>query len=232
MVHRPHTVAFDVVETLMTLEPLRPRFVDLGLHESALERWFDRMLRDGMALTLAGDYQPFPVVAASALHIVGAGRLSDGEVQYVLNGLATLPAQDDAHASMRLLAEAGISVVCLSNGNRSSTEAFLARSGLDEFVDQVITVADVRAWKPSPVVYQHALSVIGRPAQDVALVAVHGFDCHGAHAVGLTTGWSRRLEKRYPDIYTPADVIGDDLVEVASEIVALPLRPSKADCAD
>ena len=54
-----------------------------------------------------------------------------------------------------------------------------------------------------------------------ALVAVHAFDCHGAHAVGLTTGWARRLEKHYPDLFTRADVIGDDLVEVASGLVAL-----------
>lgn len=219
--HRPHTVAFDVVETLMTLEPLRGRFVEIGLHTSALERWFDRMLRDGMALTLAGDYAPFPSVAESALRVVGGGRLGDDDVRYVLDGLATLPAQDDAREAMRLLVEAGMSVVCLSNGNRESTEAFLDRSGLDGFVDQVITVADVQVWKPSPAVYAHALSCIGRPAHDVALVAVHAFDCHGAHAVGLTTGWARRLEKHYPDIFTPADVIGDDLVEVASGLVAL-----------
>lgn len=221
MVHRPQTVAFDVVETLMTLEPLRRRFVEIGLHPSALERWFDRMLRDGMALTLAGDYEPFPSVAESALRVIGAGRLCDDEVHHVLDGLATLPAQDDARESMRLLVEGGISVVCLSNGNRDSTEAFLGRSGLDGFVDQVITVADVQMWKPSPVVYEHALSVIGRSAHDVALVAVHAFDCHGAHAVGLTTGWARRLEKHYPDIFTRADVMGDDLVEVASGLVAL-----------
>ncbi|WP_246633553.1 hypothetical protein [Pseudonocardia nigra] len=55
MVHRPHTVVFDVVETLISLEPLRRRFVEVGLHASTLERWFDRMLRDGMALTLAGE---------------------------------------------------------------------------------------------------------------------------------------------------------------------------------
>ena len=60
VVHRPHAVAFDVVETLMSLEPLRPRFVDVGLPESALERWFDRMLRDGMAVMLTGDYATSP----------------------------------------------------------------------------------------------------------------------------------------------------------------------------
>ncbi|MCY7340679.1 MAG: HAD-IA family hydrolase [Pseudonocardia sp.] len=224
MVHRPRTVAFDVVETLTSLEPLRGRFVEIGMDASTLERWFDRMLRDGMALTLAGDYEPFPVVAASALRVIGGGRLGDGDVQHVLDGLATLPAQPDAEQAMQVLADAGVAIVCLTNGVRESTEAFLGRTGLDRFVDQVISVTDVRMWKPPRAVYEHALARIGRPAADVALVAVHAFDCHGAHAAGLTTGWAGRLERHYAEIFTRADVIGDDLVEVARGLVDLPDR--------
>lgn len=58
----------------------------------------------------------------------------------------------------------------------------------------------------------------------MALVAVHAFDCHGAHAAGLTTGWASRLELRYPDVFHPADVYGDDLVAVAEGLLALPAR--------
>lgn len=224
MVLRPHTVAFDVVETLISLEPLRRRFVEIGLPASTLERWFDRMLRDGMALTLAGDYAPFPEVARAALRVVGGGRLSDDDVAHVLDGFATLPAQPDAEQAMQVLRDSGVSVVCLSNGARDATEAFLERSGLGRFVEQVISVADVRMWKPPRAVYEHALARIGRPADEVALVAVHAFDCHGAHAAGLTTGWAGRLERHYAEIFTRADVIGDDLVDVARALVALPGR--------
>lgn len=222
MVHRPHTVAFDVVETLISLEPLRARFVDVGLPDLTLERWFDRMQRDGMALTLAGDYEPFPAVAAAALRVIGGGRLSDDDVAHVLDGFTELPAQPDAEQAMRVLTDAGVAVVCLSNGARETTEAFLGRSGLDRFVDQVIATSEVRMWKPPRAVYDHALSRIGRPAHDVALVAVHAFDCHGAHAAGLTTGWAGRLERHYTEVFTRADVVGDDLVEVARGLVALP----------
>lgn len=222
MVYRPQTVVFDVVETLISLEPLRGRFVEIGMPASTLERWFDRMLRDGMALTLAGDYEPFPAVAASALRVIGGGRLGDDEVSHVLDGFATLPAQPDAEPAMSALVDAGISVVCLSNGARESTESFLERSGLDRLVNQVVSVADVRMWKPFRAVYDYALSRVGRPAADVALVAVHAFDCHGAHAAGLTTGWAGRLEGHYATIFTPADVIGDDLNEVATRLIALP----------
>lgn len=221
---RPRAVLFDVVQTLMSLEPLRARLVAVGLPSHTLDRWFDRMLRDGMALTLVGEYQPFPVVAEAALRVVGEGRLSDDAVSHVLDGFAELPAHPDAPPALRALAEAGISIGCLTNGAAESTRAFLGRCGLAPLVDQVISVAEIEMWKPPPRVYQHALHRLGLPAHEVALVAVHAFDCHGAHAVGLSTGWAARLEHHYPDIFTRPDVTGEDLVEVAAGLLDPPER--------
>lgn len=123
---------------------------------------------------------------------------------------------------MQALRDGGIAVVCLSNGAQETTEAFLDRSGLDGYVDLVISVADVGRWKPPPQVYRYALDRIGRPAPDVALVAVHAFDCHGAHAAGLTTGRAARHEIHYGEVFTRADVVGEDLVDVAKGLAALP----------
>lgn len=67
---RPVAGAFDVIETLMPLEPLRERFTAIGLPAGLLELWFTRTLRDGIALAATGDYAPFGEVAAQALRIV------------------------------------------------------------------------------------------------------------------------------------------------------------------
>ncbi|SFS99318.1 haloacid dehalogenase type II [Saccharopolyspora flava] len=219
---RPRVVAFDVVETLMALEPLRPQFAEAGLPPELVERWFDRLLRDGMALSLAGDYADFPTVAASTLRTLSRGRISEDGVAHVLAGFGALPAHPDAEPAMRVLTEAGISVVCLSNGTAETTSAFLERTGLAHHVEQVISVAEARSWKPPVHVYEHALERIGRAPHEVALVAVHAFDCHGAKRAGLTTGWAARLEGHYAEVFTPADITGDDLVQVTQELTALP----------
>jgi 2-haloacid dehalogenase len=221
---QPRVVLFDVVETLMSLEPLRQRFADAGLPRELLERWFDRLLRDGMALTLAGDYEPFPRVAAAALRTLTRGEISDDAVAHVLGGFAELSAHPDAEPAMRLLAEHDIRVVCLSNGAAQTTRDFLDRAGLASYVEQVLSVADVHSWKPPARVYHYALEKTGAEANQTALVAVHAFDCHGAHRVGLTTGWASRLEGHYADIFAPADVVGTDLVEVAHGLLAF--RPA------
>jgi 2-haloacid dehalogenase len=219
---RPSAVAFDVVQTLMSLEPMRARLTAAGLQESMLERWFDRILRDGMALTLAGDHVPFPALAANTLRALAAGDIDDRIVDDVMTGFAELPAQPDAEPAMRLLIEAGVRIVCLSNGPEYSTVDFLRRSTLDRHVEQVISVDAVRRWKPSPEVYAEALRRIGLPAAEVALVAVHAWDCHGARRAGLTTGWASRLEGRLPEHFERPDVIGRDLVEVVQRLLALP----------
>lgn len=222
MPSRPSVVAFDVVETLMSLEPLRQRFADAELPPELLERWFDRLLRDGMALTLAGDYEPFPRVAAAALRTLTRGEISDDAVEHILAGFSELPAHPDAEPAMRLLTELGIRVVCLSNGAARTTQDFLDRTGLASQVEQVLSVADVHSWKPPARVYHYALEKTGAAAEQAALVAVHAFDCHGAHRVGLTTGWASRLEGHYAGIFARADVVGTDLVEVARGLLALP----------
>ncbi|GAB3685860.1 haloacid dehalogenase type II [Saccharopolyspora tripterygii] len=219
---RPRTVAFDVVETLLSLEPLRPRFADAGLPPELLERWFDRLLRDGMALTLAGDYANFPAVAAASLKTLARGDLDDDTIAHVLAGFHDLPAHPDVEPAMRALSDAGISMVCLSNGTAETTTGFLEHNELDHHVDQVISVADVHSWKPPVRVYEHALHEIGRASHEVALVAVHAFDCHGAKRAGLTTGWADRLEGHYSEVFTPADVVGGDLVDVVQQLAALP----------
>lgn len=221
MPSRPRVVAFDVIQTLMSLEPMRARLSEAGLPGSMLERWFDRILRDGMALTLAGDYEPFPVLAASTLRTLAAGDLDDAAVEQVLAGFAELPEQPDAEPAMRMLTEAGISVACLTNGPARSTEDFLRRSTLDRYAEQVISVEDVRSWKPAGSVYANAVKHLGQPAEDVALVAVHAWDCHGAKRAGLTTGWASRLERSFPEVFERPDVTGADLVEVARGLIEL-----------
>jgi hypothetical protein len=82
MASRPSAVAFDVVETLMPLEPLTARFERAGLPASALREWFRRLLLYGVGLSAAGDYVPSPDVAAEALRAVSGYRLPGQEGRY------------------------------------------------------------------------------------------------------------------------------------------------------
>jgi len=218
---RPAVVAFDVIETLMSLEPLRARLTDIGQPPGLLEAWYTRTLRDGMALSATGDYVPFTEVAETALRGLTHYTVSDEQVAAVMAGFGELPAFPDALPAMTSLSEAGLRVACLTNGSAYLASSFVNRSGLGALVDRVISVGEVYRWKPAGVVYRYATEVMGTTPDRMALVAAHDWDCHGAKRAGLTTGWVSRKSGGFGAPFAPPDVVGEDLTEVAAKLLAL-----------
>lgn len=216
--HRPDVVAFDVVETLFSLAPVEDALRPLGV---PLPLFFTRLLRDGFALAAAGGHQPFREVAASALRGLAPGG-DDVDRQAVLDAFGHLPAHLDAAPAIERLVDAGVRVVTLTNGGAETTGRLLASAGLDRHVDRVISVDEAGRWKPAAQPYLHAASLLGRPPAEVALVAVHSWDIHGARRAGLVTGWCSRTEGTFPAVFERPDVTGADLVDVAGGLLRLP----------
>jgi 2-haloacid dehalogenase len=221
MTHRPAVVAFDVIETLMSLEPLRERLTTIGQPPHLLEAWYTRTLRDGMALSATGDYTPFNDVAEAALRGLTGYTISDEQVAQFMTAFGELPAFPDALPAMSALTEAGVRVACLTNGSAYLTSSFVNRAGLGSMVDRVVSVGEVYRWKPSQVVYLYAAEVLDVPPGRLALVAAHDWDCHGAKRAGLVTGWVSRKSGGYGAPFEPPDVVGEDLTEVAHKLLAL-----------
>ena len=221
MTRRPAVVAFDVIETLMSLEPLRARLTGIGQPPGLLEAWYTRTLRDGMALSATGDYVSFGDAAETALRALTQYTISDSQVASVMAGWDELPAFPDAVPALESLVQAGVRVACLTNGTSYLTSSFVNRTGLGSLVDRVISVEEVYRWKPAGMVYQYAVSVMNVPNDRMALVAAHDWDCHGAKRAGLTTGWVSRKSGGYGAPFAPPDVTGEDLVEVAAKLLAL-----------
>jgi 2-haloacid dehalogenase len=219
MSRRPAVVAFDVIETLASLEPLRARLTETGQPPGLLEAWYTRTLRDGMALSATGDYAGFTEVADAALRGLTHYTISDDQVAYVMAGFDELPAFPDALPAVTQLAEAGLRVACLTNGSASFTSSFVERAGLR--VDRIISVGEVYRWKPASVVYLYAAEVLGVSPDRLALVTVHDWDCHGAKRAGLTAGWVSRKAGGFGVPFAPPDVRGEDLTEVAAKLLAL-----------
>jgi 2-haloacid dehalogenase len=219
--YRPAVVAFDVIETLMSLEPLRERLTEAEQPPHLLEAWYTRTLRDGIALSSTGDYVPFSDVAEAALRALTGSSISDERVAHIMAGFGELPAFPDAVPAVTRLCDAGVRVACLTNGSAYQTSSFVNRSGLGELVDRVVCAGDVYRWKPAPVVYLYAAEMLDVPPDRLALVAAHDWDCHGAKRAGLVTGWVSRKSGGYGAPFEPPDVTGEDLTEVASRLLAL-----------
>jgi 2-haloacid dehalogenase len=142
-------------------------------------------------------------------------------LQEIVASFAELDPHPDVEPAIRRAVDAGIDVIALTNGSADTTRTLLERAGLEGYVRDVVSVGDIQRWKPAPEIYRHAAKTCQVKLEQIALVAVHGWDTHGAHEAGLVTGWVSRLEGRYAPIFAPPDVMGDDLVEVVDALVAL-----------
>lgn len=221
MADRPNVVLFDVLETLINLDPLAARMEAVGQPATILQPWFLRFQRDAMALTLAGDTAPFEALARESLRTETKYTLSERDIEYVIEGFSTLPTFDDAAPALKKLSEAGVSVGCLTVNNPDKTRRFLEGAGLSGLVDHVVTSQDAGIWKPHPEIYRFAAKRLGTPIERLALVAAHAWDCHGAKRAGAVSGWCSRLEYKPGDVFLPPDVTGDSLVEVADKLLSL-----------
>jgi 2-haloacid dehalogenase len=219
MVVPPDVVAFDVIDTLFSLASLEPALVAAGGGPSTLELWFRRLLADGFALTAAGDYRSFSDVAKASLRSV-LPDAHDNDLDAVVAGFTELDAHPDSAPAMGRAVE-GARVVVVTNGSARSTRVLLERSGLDAFVDSVVSVADTKAWKPTAAPYLHAAAVVDVPPERLAVATVHPWDVHGAYRAGLSTGWCNRDGRRYPAIFHAADVHGPELLSVVEGLLGL-----------
>lgn len=219
---RPRAVLLDVFETVLRVDALRSRFVDVGRPEHECELFFTRTLRDGMALTLAGGVRPFAEVARAALRTTTGHTLSDPALDHVLEGFRELPPHEDAEPALMALARARIPVHALTHGSVEVASAALDAAGLRTYLRGLLSTEQIRSFKPPGRVYHWACQQIEVPADRVALVAAHWWDVHGAVRAGLVGALATRLEGGVPDIAARPHVVGERLDDVVKHLLDLP----------
>ncbi len=199
----PRFVVFDVMGTLFDLSSLRAKLDELGAPEAALQAWFGKLLHTATALTLSGQFRPFKEIADPTLRSTLAQLgVDDARAGDVLKALGELDPYPDAHDAFARLEQAGVDAVTLTNGGEEHTRGLLARARLAEAVELVITVDEVRAYKPHAAPYHQAASRLGLTLDRITLVAAHGWDVIGARSAGMDAVWVDRLERRWPFLTT------------------------------
>lgn len=221
---RPRAVVFDVNETLTDLTPLEEVFSRLGLGDTLLSWWFAVLLRDGFALTAAGDAAAFGELIVAALDEVAAasGRnLPDRAGAEVVDAFGRLPLHPDVEPALERLRSAGVPAFALTNGSARPARRILEAAGVVDLFADVLSVDEVGHWKPRPEPYHYAAQVAGVSPVQVALVAVHPWDIHGAACAGLMTGWVNRVGRPFPAAFREPLVQSRDLDGVVVRLLAL-----------
>ena len=180
---RHSVIVFDVNETLSDMSPLADRFAETGAPASLAKLWFATLLRDGFALTAAGDNKAFAEIGAEALRglLDGADLTMEtrAAVNHIMQGMADLDLHPDVPAGVSALKAAGYRLVTLTNGSAGVAEKLFTDAGIRDSFDRLLSVEDAPAWKPARGAYDHAATACGTDPEHLLLVAVHPWPQRG-----------------------------------------------------
>ena len=156
--------------------------------------WRQKQLEYTWLRTLMGRYEDFWAVTEAALRFalqrlgIGAGEDAIRRLMEAYLSLATFP-----EVSTALAALAATPLGILSNGSPRMLEAAVRSSGLDKTFRHALSVDAVKAYKPSPAVYELGTRAFGLPAEEILFVSSNAWDVAGAKAFGYRTCWCNRL---------------------------------------
>lgn len=205
-------LAFDLYGTLVdpiAISSELGRVLGGSDSREAATLWRLKQLEYSFRLTAMSHYEDFRWVTWRALDFALASvgvSLPDEQARRLVELYDHLQPFPDAVPALRALAGMGYELAVFSNGTPVMIGNCLENSGLAGFFSQRISVDEVRAFKPSPAVYQHAAERLSRPAGQIRLVTSNAFDSVGASAAGMRTAWVNRSGAPFDTIGQPPDL--------------------------
>jgi 2-haloacid dehalogenase len=191
---------FDAYGTLFDFASAAARCKDvLGDKAAALTTlWRDKQLGYSWLRGLQGRHADFWQVTGDALdYALETLGLADPALRQRLMALyLELEAFPEVPEMLRQLKGRGFATAILSNGSPAMLDAVVAKAGLGDLLDAVLSVEAVGVFKPHPKVYQLALDRLGRKASEISFQSSNAWDAHAASAFGMRVVWCNRYGQR------------------------------------
>ncbi|MBD3641399.1 MAG: haloacid dehalogenase type II [Marinobacter sp.] len=213
-------LAFDVYGTLVDpmgmSDLLRQEAGDQA--ESVAALWREKQLEFSFRKGLMKAYEDFGVCTRQALRYAMATRkleLSQEREDELMAAYLALPAFDDSLPALQTL-KGKYPLFAFSNGSYPALEKVLGHNNLLEQFDGLVSVDDIKSFKPDPAVYTYARRATGAWDQPLCLVSSNAWDVIGARAAGLQAIWVQR---------DPDKVFEDWGIEPSAVITSLSALP-------
>src|SRR6202521_670396 len=181
---------FDVFSVTALCEQLFP-----GGGNQLAQIWRAKQLQYSLLRTTMGRHRDFWGLTEDGL--VWAAKnlqldLAVDKKKQLMHAYLSLAAFADVRPGLDALRKDGIKLAILSNGEPKMLEAAARSAGIRELLDDIISVEDVKAFKPSPRVYNLAPErmKVGNP--ELGFISANNWDICGGASAGLRTFWIQR----------------------------------------
>ena len=216
---------FDVNETLLDLETIRPTFDRIFDDPAAMRLWFADLITYSEALTLAGVYVPFTDIGAAVLRMLAATRgiaITDADAAELTDRFASMPPHPEVPAALRRLRDHGFRLFTLTDNTLEISGRQLEQGGDHRPVRAPIQRRRDRA---APQAGAGGLPLGGRANSrldpgDICLIACHVWDTLGALAAGWQAALILRKGNAPLDVGPQPNYLGDDLDAIADQLIA------------
>jgi 2-haloacid dehalogenase len=188
---------FDVFSVTALCEQLFP-----GKGNQLAQIWRFKQLQYSLMRSLMGRHRDFWGLTEDGL--VWASKnlqldLTADKKKQLMDAYLSLAAFPDVKPGLDALKKQGIKVAILSNGEPRMLEAAAKSAGIRDLLDEIISVEEVKIFKPSPRVYHLAPEHLGVRSAEVGFVSSNCWDVAGAASAGLETFWIQRRTAEPPE---------------------------------
>jgi 2-haloacid dehalogenase len=191
------TLAFDVYGTLINTHGVLTALEELvGDNAKAFSNtWRDKQLEYSFRKGLMQNYETFAVCTIQALDYTCSyygANLRDEQKKELMGIYRVLPAFDDVKEGLNRLKGAGFRLYAFSNGASDTLEVLLNNAGIRDLFLGVVSVDDIKSFKPNPAVYSHFLRQSKSTGGSAWMISSNPFDVIGAISAGMKSAWVRR----------------------------------------
>jgi len=184
---------FDAFGTLFKTSEVKAELTKIAgdKTDNLIQVWRNKQLQYTWLRNEMNQYKPFSTVTREALdYSMRLNGISDEKVFDILLPLYDTPQLiDGAKDLLKTLKDHGKTVAILSNGTRSMLDNGVQLTGIQYYVDHILSVDDIGIYKPRPAVYQMALDKLGATIEDLVFFSSNQWDVSGASVFGLDACW-------------------------------------------
>ncbi len=220
------TLAFDVYGTLIDTNGVVAALQKLVKDDAGKfsQTWRDKQLEYSFRRALMQNYQNFAICTSQALDYTCAFykvSLTAEQKAELLGIYRLLPPFSDVIEGLTRLKASGYRLYAFSNGQGEALEMLLDNAGIRDHFLGVVSVDDIKTFKPSPGTYCHFLRQAGAPGCSAWLISSNPFDVIGAISAGMKSAWLCRSPETVFDPWGIAPTITvTNLLELDEKISA------------
>jgi 2-haloacid dehalogenase len=195
--HGIEACVFDAYGTLFDVNSASRTAQDsLGQKWQPLaELWRAKQLQYTWLRGLAGRHADFWQVTGDALDFALATlQIEDPRLRArLMNLYMALSAYPEVPGTLKRLKADGMKLAILSNGTPAMLAAAAASAGIADLFDAMLSVEEVKVYKPHPSVYGLVCERLNVVAAHVCFLSSNGWDAYSAKAFGFRVLWCNRF---------------------------------------